>query len=113
MFGASTSYSSMSLCPPFFIYRPLEHFLLIPMTLQYHASDLHQWFVFQLPPPKDEVAFYKEQSSAGELLSRFLVFVTQATEEGNHIQGTYEDVIWFVLTKLESLFQQGNLTVPW
>ena len=87
---------------------PLEHVLLIPTTLQYHASDLRPECEFQLPPPTDEFVLDEELSSACELLSRSPEFAAQVTAEENHIQGTYEGVIWLVLTEFRCGFQLGN-----
>jgi len=107
--GVSTPHSASSLRPLVLNHGPLEHALLIPTTLHYHATELRQRFASQLPPPTDEFALDEEPSSVPELLSRFLAFVTrQVTEGEDDAQGTYEDVLRLVLTEFEGRFLRGN-----
>ncbi|PUU81782.1 fatty acid synthase beta subunit dehydratase [Tuber borchii] len=107
--GVSTPHSASSLRPLVLNHGPLEHALLIPTTLHYHATELRQRFASQLPPPTDEFALDEEPSSVTELLSRFLTFVTQQVTEGeDDAQGTYEEVLRIVLTEFESRFLRGN-----
>ena len=80
--GVSTPHSASSLRPLVLNHGPLEYTLLIPTTLHYHATELHQRFTSQLPLPPDEFALDEEPSSITELLSRFLAFVTQKVTEG-------------------------------
>ena len=107
--GVSTPHSASSLRPLVLNHGPLEHALLVPTTLHYHATELRQRFASQLPPPTDEFALDEEPSSTAELLSRFLAFVTQQVTEGeDDAQGTYEEVLRLVLTEFESRFLRGN-----
>lgn len=107
--GASTPHSASSLRPLVLNHGSLEHALLIPTTLHYHATELRQRFASQLPAPTDEFALDEEPSSVPELLARFLGFVTEQVTEGeDDAQGTYEGVLKLVLNEFEGRFLRGN-----
>ncbi|KAH8145050.1 uncharacterized protein LAJ45_10961 [Morchella importuna] len=107
--GVSTPHSASSLRPLVLTHGSLEHALLVPTALHYHASELRQRFSTHLPNPTDELALDDEPSSVPELLARFLGYVTQQVLEGeDDAQGTYEDVLRLVLSEFESRFLRGN-----
>jgi fatty acid synthase subunit beta, fungi type len=128
--GVSTPHSASSLRPLVLNHGSLEHALLIPTALHYHASELRQRFVSQLPHPTDEFVLDEEPSSVPELLARFLDFlarwITKIKNEGksqaennpesdddtedekkNGLQATY-GVLRIVLHEFEGRFLHGN-----
>ncbi|KAL7270274.1 beta subunit of fatty acid synthetase [Rhizina undulata] len=107
--GVSTPHSASSLRPLVLSHGSLEHALLIPTALHYHASELRQRFLTTLPTPTEELALDDEPSSVPELVARFLGYVAEQVVEGeDDSQGTYEDVLRLVLTEFEGRFLRGN-----
>ncbi|KAI5782751.1 acyl transferase domain-containing protein [Geopyxis carbonaria] len=107
--GVSTPHSAASLRPLVLEHGSLEHALLVPTALHYHASELRQRFLTTLPTATEDLALDDEPSSAAELVSRFLGYVAEQVVEGEDDgQGTYEDVLRLVLTEFEGRFLRGN-----
>lgn len=107
--GVSTPHSAASLRPLVLEHGTLEHALLIPTHLHYHASELRQRFLSTLPAATEELALDEEPSSVTELVSRFLGYVAEQVVEGeDDAQGTYEDVLRLVLAEFEGRFLRGN-----
>lgn len=106
--GVSTPHSASSLRPLILTHGPLEHALLIPTSLHFHASTLREQFVSTLPTATDELALDEEPSSSAELVALFLGYVTEQVEIGEDAQGTYEEVLKLVLTEFEGRFLRGN-----
>lgn len=107
--GVSTPHSASSLRPLVLEHGSIEHALLIPTALHYHASELKQRFQSTLPQATDDLALDEEPSSAPELVARFLGYVAiQVTEGEDDAQGTYEEVLRLVLTEFETRFLRGN-----
>jgi fatty acid synthase subunit beta len=107
--GVSTPRSSQSLRPLVLTHGSLEHSFLISTNLHFHASQIKDRFLASLPEPTDELAQDDEPSSVAELVARYLGFVAQDVEEGeDDAQGSYEDVLKFVLNEFERAFLRGN-----
>ena len=107
--GVSTPRSSSSLRPLTLTHGSLEHTLLIPTALHYHALQLREPFIRSLPASTDELAQDDEPSSAQELLARFLGYVAYEVDEGeDDPQGTYSEVLKLVLNEFERVYLQGN-----
>lgn len=107
--GVSTPRSSSSLRPLTLTHGSLEHTLLIPTALHYHALQLRDRFTKTLPAPTDELAQDDEPSSVPELLARYLGYVASELEEGeDDSQGTYHEVLKLVLNEFERVHLQGN-----
>lgn len=107
--GVSTPHSAASLRPLVLEHGSLEHALLIPTSLHYHASELKQRFASTLPTATEELALDEEPSSVTELVGRFLGYVAEQVVEGeDDAQGTYEDVLRLVLAEFEARFLRGN-----
>jgi fatty acid synthase subunit beta len=107
--GVSTPRSSSSLRPLVLSHGSLEHSFLIPTTLHFHASQIKDRFLASLPEPTDELAQDDEPSSVPELVARYLGFIAHDVEEGeDDAQGSYEDVLRFVLNEFERAFLGGN-----
>lgn len=107
--GVSTPRSSSSLRPITLTHGSLEHTLLIPTALHYHAVQLRERFTKSLPTPTDELAQDDEPSSTAELLARYLGFVANQVDEGEDDgQGTYDEVLKLVLNEFERVHLQGN-----
>ncbi|KAI4197359.1 MAG: hypothetical protein LQ350_005980 [Teloschistes chrysophthalmus] len=107
--GVSTPRSSSSLRPLTLTHGSLEHTLLIPTALHYHALQLRDRFTKTLPAPTDELAQDDEPSSAPELLARYLGYVAGELDEGeDDAQGTYHEVLKLVLNEFERVHLQGN-----
>lgn len=107
--GVSTPRSSSSLRPLTLSHGSIEHTLLIPTALHFHASELKEQFKLALPIPTDELAQDDEPSSVPDLVARFLGFVASEVDNGeDDEQGTYDDVLKLVLNEFERSFLQGN-----
>jgi fatty acid synthase subunit beta, fungi type len=107
--GVSTPRSSSSLRPLALVHGTLEYSFLIPTTLHFHASQIKDRFLASLPEPTDELAQDDEPSSIAELVARYLGFIAQEVDEGeDDAQGSYEDVLKFVLNEFERAFLGGN-----
>ena len=107
--GVSTPRSSSSLRPLTLIHGSLEHTLLIPTALHFHASELKDRFTAKLPEPTDELAQDDEPSSVAELIARYLGYISFEVNEGeDDAQGTYAEVLKLVLNEFERVFLQGN-----
>ncbi len=107
--GVSTPRSSSSLRPLTLTHGAIEHTLLIPTALHFHASQLKDRFDSTLPTPTDELAQDDEPSSVPDLVARFLGFVASQVDEGeDDAQGTYDEVLKLVLNEFERGFLQGN-----
>ena len=107
--GVSTPRSSLSLRPLTLTHGSLEHSLLIPTSLHYHASHLKDIFTASLPTPTDELAQDDEPSSVAELVARYLGYVTHEVDDGeDDAQGSYEEVQKLVLNEFERAFLRGN-----
>ena len=107
--GVSTPRSSSSLRPLTLTHGSLEHTLLIPTALHFHASQLKDRFTASLPSPTDELAQDEEPSSTPELVARYLGFVAYEVDEGeDDAQGTYDEVLKLVLNEFERAFTRGN-----
>lgn len=107
--GVSTPRSSSSLRPLTLTHGSLEHTLLIPTALHYHALQLRERFTKSLPVPTDELAQDDEPSSVPELLARYLGYVAYEVDEGeDDAQGTYDEVLKLVLNEFERVHLQGN-----
>jgi fatty acid synthase subunit beta len=107
--GVSTPRSSASLRPLVLTHGSLEHSLLIPTNLHFHASQIKDRFLASLPAPTDELAQDDEPSSVAELVARYLGFVAQDVDEGeDDAQGSYEEVLKLVLNEFERAFLRGN-----
>jgi fatty acid synthase subunit beta len=107
--GVSTPRSSSSLRPLTLTHGSLEHTLLIPTALHFHASELKNRFTRSLPAPTDELAQDEEPSSVPELIARYMGHVAYEVDEGeDDAQGTYDEVLKLVLNEFERVFLQGN-----
>ncbi|KAL8691150.1 MAG: hypothetical protein Q9218_003562 [Villophora microphyllina] len=107
--GVSTPRSSSSLRPLTLTHGSLEHTLLIPTALHYHALQLRERFTKTLPAPTDELAQDDEPSSVPELLARYLGYVASEVDEGeDDAQGTYDEVLKLILNEFERVHLQGN-----
>ncbi|KAL8728265.1 MAG: hypothetical protein Q9166_005505 [cf. Caloplaca sp. 2 TL-2023] len=107
--GVSTPRSSSSLRPLTLTHGSLEHTLLIPTALHYHALQLRDRFTKSLPASTDELAQDDEPSSAPELLARYLGHIALEVDEGeDDAQGTYGEVLKLVLNEFERAHLQGN-----
>ena len=107
--GVSTPRSSSSLRPLVLAHGSLEHSLLIPTTLHFHASQLKDRFTAFLPTPTDELAQDDEPSSIPELVARYLGFVAHEVDNGeDDLQGSSEEVLKLVLNEFERAFLHGN-----
>ncbi|KAI5848125.1 acyl transferase domain-containing protein [Tricharina praecox] len=107
--GVSTPHSASSLRPLVLTHGSLEHALLVPTAIHYHASELRQRFQTVLPTATEELALDEEPSSVPELVARFLGYVAEQVVEGeDDASGTYEDVLRLVLSEFESRFLRGN-----
>ncbi|KAL8824962.1 MAG: hypothetical protein Q9191_004700 [Dirinaria sp. TL-2023a] len=107
--GVSTPRSSSSLRPLTLAHGSLEHTLLIPTALHFHASELRTRFAAALPAPTDELAQDDEPSSIAELVARFLGYISHEVDQGeDDAQGTYDEVLKLVINEFERSFLQGN-----
>ncbi|KAI9782572.1 MAG: beta subunit of fatty acid synthetase, partial [Geoglossum umbratile] len=107
--GVSTPRSSASLRPLVITHGSLEHSLLIPTSLHFHASQLKDALLATLPPPTDELAQDDEPSSVPELMARYLGRIASEVEEGeDDAQGSYVEVLKLVLNEFERAFLGGN-----
>ena len=107
--GVSTPRSSSSLRPLTLAYGSLEHTLLIPTALHFHASELKNRFIASLPAPTDELAQDDEPSSVPELVARYMGYVAYEVDEGeDDAQGTYDEVLKLILNEFERVFLHGN-----
>lgn len=107
--GVSTPRSSSSLRPLTLSHGSIEHTLLIPTALHFHASELKERFKLTLPIPTDELAQDDEPSSVPDLVARFLGFIASEVDNGeDDAQGTYDEVLKLVLNEFERSFLQGN-----
>lgn len=107
--GFSTPRSSSSLRPLTLSHGSIEHTLLIPTALHFHASELKERFKATLPIPTDELAQDDEPSSVPDLVARFLGFIAREVDNGeDDAQGTYNEVLRLVLNEFERSFLQGN-----
>lgn len=107
--GVSTPRSSSSLRPLVLSHGSLEHSFLIPTNLHFHASQIKDRFLASLPEPTDELAQDDEPSSVPELVARYLGFIAHDVEAGeDDAQGSYEEVLRFVLNEFERAFLGGN-----
>jgi len=107
--GVSTPRSSSSLRPLTLTHGSLEHTLLVPTALHFHASELNNRFTRSLPAPTDELAQDDEPSSVPELVARYMGYVAYEVDEGeDDAQGTYDEVLKLVLNEFERIFLQGN-----
>lgn len=107
--GVSTPRSSSSLRPLTLSHGSIEHTLLIPTALHFHASELKERFKLTLPIPTDELAQDDEPSSVPDLVARFLGFIAREVDNGeDDAQGTYDEVLQLVLNEFERSFLQGN-----
>lgn len=107
--GVSTPRSSSSLRPLTLNHGSIEHTLLIPTALHFHAAQLKERFSSTLPTPTDELAQDDEPSSVPDLIARFLGFVAHQVDEGeDDAQGSYDEVLKLVLNEFERAFLQGN-----
>jgi fatty acid synthase subunit beta len=103
--GVTTPHSASSLRPLVLNHGSLEHALLVPTAIHYHASELRQRFLNTLPTATEELALDEEPSSIPELVARFLGYVAEQVVEG---QAEFEDVLRLVLTEFEGRFLRGN-----
>ncbi|KAI9820362.1 MAG: beta subunit of fatty acid synthetase [Pycnora praestabilis] len=107
--GVSTPRTGSSLRPLIITHGSLEHSLLIPTALHFHASQLKENFTATLPSPTDELAQDDEPSSNPELVARYLGFVARQVDEGeDDAAGSYEEVLKLVLNEFERAFLRGN-----
>jgi len=107
--GVSTPHSASSLRPLILSHGSLEHAVLVPTAIHYHASELRQRFQTILPTATEELALDEEPSSVPELVARFLGYVVEQVVEGeDDASGTYENVLRLVLSEFESRFLRGN-----
>jgi len=107
--GVSTPHSASSLRPLVLAHGPLEHALLIPTSLHFHASTLREQFLSTLPAATEELAADDEPASTAELVAQFLGFAATQVETGeDDAQGSYEEVLKLVLTEFEGRFLRGN-----
>ncbi|KAH0541502.1 beta subunit of fatty acid synthetase [Glutinoglossum americanum] len=107
--GVSTPRSSASLRPLVITHGSLEHSLLIPTSLHFHASQLKDGLLATFPPPTDELAQDDEPSSVPELVARYLGYIVDEVEDGeDDAQGSYAEVLKLVLNEFERAFLRGN-----
>lgn len=107
--GVSTPHSASSLRPLVLAHGPLEHAVLIPTSLHFHASSLREQFLSTLPAATEQLASDEEPASTAELVARFLGFAATQVETGeDDAQGSYEEVLKLVLTEFETRFLRGN-----
>ena len=107
--GVTTPRSSSSLRPLVLSHGSLEHTLLIPTALHFHASQLKERFAAALPTPTDELAQDDEPSSNAELVARYLGHISSAVDDGeDDAQGSYDKVLELVLNEFERIFLLGN-----
>ena len=107
--GVTTPRSSSSLRPLVLSHGSLEHTLLIPTALHFHASQLKESFAATLPTPTDELAQDDEPSSNVELVARYLGHVSSYVDDGeDDVQGSGDKVLELVLNEFERTFLMGN-----
>ena len=107
--GVSTPRTSSSLRPLILTHGSLEHSLLIPTALHFHASQLKDSFTASLPSPTDELAQDDEPSSVPELVARYLGYVAHDVDEGEDDSGgSDEEILKLVLNEFERAFLRGN-----
>lgn len=107
--GVSTPRSSSSLRPLTLTHGSLEHSFLIPTNLHFPATQVKDQFLATLPAPTDELAQDDEPSSVAELVARYLGFVAAEVDNGeDDAQGSYEELLRFVLNEFERAFLRGN-----
>ena len=107
--GVTTPRSSSSLRPLTLSHGTLEHTLLIPTALHFHASQLKDRFAASLPTPTDELAQDDEPSSNAELVARYLGHISSVVDDGeDDVQGSYDKVLELVLNEFERIFLLGN-----
>ena len=107
--GVTTPRSSSSLRPLTLTHGTLDYTLLIPTAVHFHASQLKDGFSSSLPTPTDELAQDDEPSSTGELVTRFLGYIARVIDDGeDDAQGTYDEVLKFVVNEFERAFLAGN-----
>ena len=107
--GVTTPRSSSSLRPLALSHGSLEHTLLVPTALHFHASQLKDRFAASLPTPTDELAQDDEPSSNAELVARYLGHVSSVVDDGeDDVQRSYQKVLELVLNEFERIFLLGN-----
>lgn len=107
--GVSTPRSSSSLRPLTLTHGSLEHTLLVPTALHFHAAQLKDSFTASLPTPTDELAQDDEPSSSAELVARYLGHIAQQVDaDEDEAAGTFTEVLKLVLNEFERVFLLGN-----
>lgn len=112
--GINTPRSSQSLRPLALAHGSLDFSLLVPTAVHFHAAQLRDAFVAELPEPTDELAHDDEPSSVPELVARFLDFVARRVDEPDHDDdddvpgGSHGEVLRLVLNEFERGFLHGN-----
>jgi len=105
--GVFTPHSASPLRPPVLNHGSLEHAILIPTTLRYHVTELHQRFVSQLPPPTDEFALEEGKSPVPSFFPGFCPSWRGRLRKGRmtHQEPTRT---FHILTEFEAHAQRGN-----
>ncbi|KAI1007020.1 Fatty acid synthase subunit beta [Podosphaera aphanis] len=107
--GVSTPRATTSLRPLTLSHGSLEHTVLLPTDVHYHASQLKDRFQVTLPSPTEELAQDDEPSSTAELVARYIGFVAKDVANGeDDAQGSYENLLKLFLNEFERIFLQGN-----
>ncbi|RKF59344.1 Fatty acid synthase subunit beta [Erysiphe neolycopersici] len=107
--GVSTSRTASSLRPLTISHGSLEHTILFPTHLHYHATQIKDQFLAALPTATEELAQDDEPSSVAELVARYMGFVAQEVENGeDDAQGLYEELLNLILSEFERIFLRGN-----
>ncbi|MCJ1306830.1 beta subunit of fatty acid synthetase [Agyrium rufum] len=109
MTGVSTPRSGNSLRPLVLRHGTLEHSVLIPTVLHFHASQLKAEFEASLPAPTDELAHDDEPSSVAELAARYIAHVAKGCVDSDYdTQSSYSSVLALIVSDFERSFLRGN-----
>lgn len=107
--GISTPRTASSLRPLTISHGSLEHTILFPTHLHYHATQIKDQFLAVLPTATEELAQDDEPSSVAELIARYMGFVAQEVENGeDDAQGSYVELLNLILSEFERVFLRGN-----
>lgn len=107
--GVSTPRTTSSVRPLTISHGPLEHTILFPTHLHYHATQIKDRFLSALPTATEELAQDDEPSSVAELIARYMGFVVREVENGeDDAQGSYEELLNLILSEFERVFLRGN-----
>ncbi|CCU77620.1 fatty acid synthase [Blumeria hordei DH14] len=107
--GVNTPRLASSARPLTLNHGSLEHTILLPTNLHYHASQTKDSFLATLPPQTEDFAHDDEPSSEAELVARYMGFLAREVDNGeDDAQGSYANVLKLVLNEFERAFLGGN-----